>query len=252
MHYFERIRKEYTILLRSIPSMVTAAFVLSVVLMNLLASRELYRSDYFCLNCGLALSWVSFLCMDCVCKRFGAKASARLSIFAMAVNIFCAVLFWLLMQTPGRWAAYYSAADPAVGEMINAGVDSTFAGAWYIVLGSSIALAASSLVNAFTNQWIGERSDNGRFSGFALRSLVSTCLAQFVDNFVFSALVSHVFFGWTWPQVLICSITSMIIELAFEAVFSPVGYRVSKSWEKENVGETYLSHLKEAHAGGNA
>jgi uncharacterized PurR-regulated membrane protein YhhQ (DUF165 family) len=136
--------------------------------------------------------------------------------------------------------------------MISAGVDSAFAGAWYVVAGSSAALAASSLVNAFANQWIGERSDNGKFSGFALRSLVSTCLAQFVDNFVFSALVSHVFFGWTWTQVLICSITSMIIELAFEAVFSPLGYRVSKSWEKDNVGESYITHLREAHAGGNA
>ncbi len=252
MRYFESIRKEYTILLRSIPSMVIAAFVLSVVLMNLLAGRELYRSDYFCLNCGLALSWVSFLCMDCICKRFGARAAARVSFFAMAVNVFCAILFWLLMQTPGRWAGYYAANDPAVGEMIHAGIDATFAGAWYIVLGSSVALMASSVVNAFANQWIGERSDNGKYSGFALRSLVSTCLAQFVDNFVFSAMVSHVFFGWTWTQVLICSITSMIIELAFEAVFSPLGYRVSKSWEKDNVGESYIDWLGEAHAGANA
>ena len=252
MRYFDRIRKEYTLLLRSIPSTVIAAFVLSVVLMNLLAGRELYRSDYFCLNTGLALSWISFLCMDCICKRFGAKAAARVSVFAMAVNVFCAVLFWVLMQTPGRWAGYYAASDPSVGEMITQGIDSTFAGAWYVVAGSSIAMLASALVNAFTNQWIGERSDNGRYSGFAIRSLVSTSLAQLVDNFVFSALVSHVFFGWTWTQVIICSFTSMIIELAFEAVFSPLGFRISKKWEKANVGENYLAALTEAEAGGRA
>ena len=240
MDFFKSIREDYKVLLRSVPSMVTASFVLSVVLMNLLASRELYRSDYFCLNSGLALSWISFLCMDCICKRFGAKAATRISILAIAVNMFCAVLFWLLTLTPGRWAAFYSAADPEVGQMISAGIDSTFAGSWYVVAGSSLAMLASSIVNSLLNVRIGEKADRGNYRGFAYRSLVSTCAAQFVDNFVFSALVSHVFFGWTWMQVLICSFTSMIIELAFEAVFSPLGYRISKGWEKDHVGQAYL------------
>ena len=247
MRFLRSIREEYKILLRSVPSMVTAVFVLSVVLMNLLAGKELYRSDYFCLNTGLALSWISFLCMDCICKRFGARAATRISILAIAVNMICAVIFWVLMLTPGRWAAYYSAADPEVGEMINAGIDATFSGAWYIVVGSSIAMFASSVVNSFLNQLIGRKADNGNYSGFAARSLISTSIAQFVDNFVFSALVSHVFFGWTWTQVLICSFTSMLIELALEALFSPMGCKISKGWEKEQVGQLYLDSFAEVH-----
>ena len=246
MKHIRSTLEEYKILLRSVPSMVTAVFVLSVVLMNLLAGRELYRSDYFCLNSGLALSWISFLCMDCICKRFGAKAAAGVSMLAIAVNMVCAVIFRLLMLTPGRWAAYYSAGDAATGQMITAGVDSTFAGAWYVVVGSSIALFASSIVNSCLNHMIGERADNGKFSGFAARSLVSTCIAQFVDNFVFSALVSHVFFGWNWTQVIICSFTSMLIELGLEAVFTPVGYRISSVWERERVGEYYIQFRKRA------
>ncbi|MCR5795557.1 MAG: VUT family protein [Solobacterium sp.] len=246
MRFIRNTLEEYKDLLRSVPSMVIAVFVLSVVLMNLLAGRELYRSDYFCLNTGLALSWISFLCMDCICKRFGAKAAARISVLAIAVNMVCAVLFSLLMMTPGRWAAYYSSGDPAVGEMITAGIDATFSGAWYVVAGSSAAMFAASLVNGTLNQFVGKRADKGDFSGFAARSLVSTCIAQFVDNFVFSALVSHVFFGWTWMQVLICSFTSMLIELAFEAVFTPVGYRISKGWEREQVGQLYLDRLAQA------
>lgn len=202
------------ILLRSVPSMVTAVFVLSVVLMNLLAGRELYRSDYFCLNTGLALSWISFLCMDCICRRFGPRASTRMSVIAVAVNMICAVIFYILTLTPGRWAAYYSASDPQTAQMISAGIDSTFASAWYVVAGSSAAMLVSSAVNSSLNYMIGSRTDNGSYRGFALRSLVSTCIAQFADNFVFSALVSHVFFGWNWTQVIICSFTSMLIELA--------------------------------------
>ena len=246
MSFLRSTREDYKILLRSVPSSVIAVFVLSVVLMNLLASRELYRSDYFCLNTGLALSWISFLCMDCICKRFGAKAATEVSVLAIVINMACAVIFWLLMLTPGRWAAFYSASDPEIGNMISAGIDSTFAGAWYVVVGSSVAMFASSVVNSGLNQMIGARADRGDFRGFAARSLISTCIAQFVDNFVFSAMVSHVFFGWTWTQVLICSFTSMLIELAFEAVFSPMGYKISKDWEKDNVGQDYIDSLSEA------
>ena len=234
--------RDTKLLLRSVPSLVISVFFLSVVCMNLMAGRELYRSAYFCINSGLALSWISFLCMDCICKRFGPQASLKISILAMLVNILCCLIFKVLTMTPGRWAAFYAAGDPAVGEMIHAGVDSTFGSAWYVVLGSAAAMLLSSIVNAVLNQAVGSRTDHGDFQGFAVRSLVSTCAAQWVDNFVFSALVSHVFFGWNWTQVLICSTTSMIIELVAEAVFTPLGYRISRAWEQEDVGREYV-HL---------
>ena len=241
MNYIKSELKDYKILLRSVPSMVISVFILSVVCMNLLASKELYSSTYFCINSGLALSWISFLCMDCICKRFGAKASVKISILAMAVNVITVIIFKLLTMTPGHWAAYFSAPDAATGELINEGINSTFGNTWYVVLGSAVAMFLSSLVNSYLNELIGKRKDKGSFGGFALRSFLSTAAGQWVDNFIFSAMVSHVFFGWNWTQVLICSTTSMIIELAFEAVFSPIGFRVSKNWEKENVGVEYLS-----------
>jgi len=244
MNAIKRIYGDYKILLRSVPSMVTSMFILSVVCMNLLASKELYRSDYFCLNCGLALSWISFLCMDCICKRFGPKAATKISVLAMAVNVGCVLVFKLLSMAPGRWAAYYSASDPSVGEMISGGIDSTFGGAWYVVVGSCTAMFLSTLVNSALNHFIGKKTDKGNYGGFATRSLISTSVAQWVDNFVFSAMVSHVFFGWNWTQVLICSTTSMVIELLLEALFSPMGYRISKKWEQEKVGQVYLDGLK--------
>jgi uncharacterized PurR-regulated membrane protein YhhQ (DUF165 family) len=243
----QKIRKnleECKVLLRNVPSLVTAVFILSVVCMNLMASRELYRSEFFCINSGLALSWISFLCMDCICKRFGAKAATQISVIAMLVNVITVIIFKLLSMTPGHWAAYYSAPDAATGDLINAGLDSTFSSAWYIVMGSAIAMLLSTLVNSGLNQTIGKKLDRGNYSGFAARSLISTGIAQWVDNFVFSAIVSHVFFGWTWTQVIICSTTSMFIELLFEAIFSPVGYKISVNWEKENVGTEYIEDLK--------
>jgi len=246
MTAIKQIREDYKVLLRSVPAMVTSMFILSVVCMNLLASKELYRSEYFCLNCGLALSWISFLCMDCICKRFGPKASTKISIMAMLVNVGAVIVFKILSLAPGRWAAYYSASDAETGEFISNGIDSTFGGAWSVVVGSCTAMFLSTLVNSSLNYLIGKRADNGSYGGFAVRSLTSTCLAQWVDNFVFSAMVSHVYFGWNWTQVLICSTTSMLIELGLEAIFSPVGFSISRKWEKEEVGKDYIESFAKA------
>ncbi len=245
MQKFKSFWKNYIILLRSVPSLVTSLFVLSVVCMNLMAGRELYRSELFCINSGLAISWISFLCMDCVCKRFGGKAATMISMTAMTINILTTIVFKLLCMTPGKWAAYYMSDDAATAELLSAAVDSTFGNAWYVVVGSSVAMLLSTLVNSSLNTFFGH-FDKGNYQGFATRSFISTLAAQWVDNFVFSAIVSHVFFGWTWVQVLICSTTSMFIELAFEMIFSPFGYRISKNWEKDNVGKLYLDTLKEA------
>ncbi len=244
MNTIKRELEDYKILLRSVPSIVTSVFVLSVVCMNLMANKELFTSQYLCINCGLALSWISFLCMDCICKRFGARASVKISILALSVNLLTTIIFWLLSLTPGHWAAYYSAPDSATADFINAGLNSTFGGAWYVVIGSSVAMLTSSIVNSAVNHIVGTAVDKGGYSGFALRSFVSTCIGQWVDNFVFSALVSHVFFGWNWMQVIICSTTSMFIELILEAIFSPLGYKVTRMWEDESVGDDYLNHPK--------
>ena len=240
MNILKREWEDTKILLRNVPAMVMSVFVLSVVCMNLLANKELYASQYLCINTGLALSWISFLCMDCICKRFGAKASAKISIIVMLINVIAAVIFKLLSLTPGHWAAFFANSDPTVAEAVNAGLNSTFGGAWYVVLGSSVAMAVSSLVNALLNEAIGKKADKGNFGGFAARSFLSTAIGQWVDNFVFSAMVSHVFFGWNWTQVFICSVTSMVLELVLEVIFSPLGYRISKGWEKSGVGTEYL------------
>lgn len=241
MNFIKSELKDYKILLRNVPAMVVSVFILSVVCMNLMASKELYSSTYFCINSGLALSWISFLCMDCICKRFGPKASVKISILAMVINVITVLIFKLLTMTPGHWAAYFSAPDAATGELINDGLNSTFGNTWYVVFGSAVAMILSAIVNSYTNAWIGKTHDKGSYGSFALRSFISTAVGQWVDNFVFSAVVSHVFFGWNWTQVLICSTTSMFIELALEAVFSPIGFKVSKNWENDGIGQEYLA-----------
>ena len=70
--------EDYKILLRNIPALTMVFFVLSVVLMNVFAGKELLNVKYLALDCGFLLSWMSFLCMDMLTKRFGAKAAIKL------------------------------------------------------------------------------------------------------------------------------------------------------------------------------
>lgn len=242
---FRRTLEDYKVLLRSIPSATVTCFVVSVILMNLLANKELISLPWLALDCGFTLSWVSFLCMDMICKRFGPKASVKVSLLALGINLAVSALFWLVSLAPGMWGAYYDTGSLEV----NAALNATIGGSWYVVLGSSLAMLCSSFVNSHVNQFIGHLTDNGSFATFALRSYVSTGVGQLVDNLVFAIVVSHVFFGWSWLQVLTCSVTGALAELVCEVLLSPVGFRVANAWEREGVGEEYVrTHASEREA----
>ena len=245
---FKKVWEDYKVLLRSIPASTVTLFIVSVIMMNLLANKELISLPWLALDCGFAVSWVSFLCMDMVCKRFGARASIMVSVMALGVNLAVSLVFWLLTLTPGMWGAYYDTGLAEVNDALNA----TIGGTWYVVLGSSCAMLASSVVNSLLNQAIGRLEHKNTFGAFALRSYVSTGIAQFVDNLVFAIIVSHTFFGWTWLQVLTCSLTGAVAELLCEVFLSPVGYRVVRGWERENVGELYLQRRAAEVAGAEA
>lgn len=230
----------FKLLMRSIPSTVVALFTVSVVLMNLLANKELTTGTHWLvLDGGITLSWLSFLVMDMVTKRFGPKAAIQLSAFAAAVNLLTCAIFWFVSVIPGNWSAFYTYNAPVINKAMN----DTFGGTWYVLLGSMIAFLVSSTVNAVVNAGIGRLVQGSGFSAFAIRSWVSTLFAQFVDNMTFALIVSHVFFGWSMVQCLFCSITGCLVELLCEVVFTPIGYKVSKQWEKDGVGSDYLEEV---------
>lgn len=234
----------FKILLRSIPSPTVSLFILSVVCANLMANKELVNFKYLALDCGFAFSWIMFLCMDIICKRWGARASVKVSVFALLVNLAVCLSFALLSRAPGMWGEFYAAEDYAVGTEINAALNRTFGGSWYVVLGSALASFSSSVVNAFFNHILSSVVKSGGFKSFAFRSYLSTLIAQFADNCIFALVVSKVFFGWTWTQVFVCSAVAAVFELLCEVVFSGLGWRVVCGWEKENVGAEYFDYRK--------
>lgn len=224
-------------LLRAVPSGAVVIFCLSVVLMNLMANKEVYTGvSWFALDCGLMLSWLSFLCMDVLTKRFGPKAAVKISFVAIAMNLGVCAVLRLASLIPGNWAEFYTFDNI----IVNQALDNTIGGTWYILFGSTVAMAAASVVNAIVNHTVGKRIQSNDFRAFAVRSYASTVSAQFVDNMVFTLIVSYRFFGWSLLQCVTCSLTGCVVELMCEVVFSPMGYRISRKWEEENVGSDYL------------
>lgn len=216
--------REYKALLKRVPSLLLTFLVLSVVSMNLLANKELFRADWIALDCGFLISWIPFLIMDVVCKVYGGKAAARLSIVAIAVNLFIFLVFKLVSLTPGMWGAYYDTGSIAVNDALN----STIGGSTWIVLGSALAMAVSSVSNSLVNAAIARLHGKDGFGNFALRSFISTGVSQFVDNLVFALVVSVPLFGWSMTQVLVCSSTAAIFELLLEVLFSFPGFKLSE------------------------
>ncbi|MBO7573500.1 MAG: VUT family protein [Bacilli bacterium] len=228
------------ILLRSIPAPVVALFVISVIAMNILANKTLVQTKYLALDGGILISWLSFLSMDIVVKHFGPKASNRMSVFAMLVNLLVCLIFFVASIIPSK-ADDYTAFNTIIG------------GTWFILLSSTIAFMSSALINNFLNYTVGKlfkKNPDGKLAFFT-RSYVSTVIAQFADNLIFSILTFMVFapifwdgFSWTFIQCVTCSLLGALLELVMEVVFSPIGYLVVRNWQKNQVGEQYFAYLR--------
>jgi uncharacterized integral membrane protein (TIGR00697 family) len=238
--YIAREATEYKLLLKSIPATVVTLFVVSVICMNLLANKTLLQLDWIALDGGILISWLSFMCMDMITKHFGPKASNSITILAAMINLLTCSIFFVASAIPSN------AGDYTV-------FDEIFGGTWFILLGSTLAFLASGTINNTLNWTIGKafrKNPNGKLA-YAARTYVSTFIGQFLDNFIFSVIVFSFFapifwdgFHWTWLQCAMCALTGAVAELIMEIVFSPIGYRITRRWQKEAVGKEYLDFVR--------
>jgi uncharacterized PurR-regulated membrane protein YhhQ (DUF165 family) len=115
-------------------------------------------------------------------------------------------------------------------------------------LGSSVAFITSGVVNNIINEAIGKlfiKNPDGKLA-FYSRSYVSTFIGQCVDNFLFALIVFVIFapiywgFSLTIAQCIGSAILGGLTELLMEVIFSPIGYKISQSWKKDNVGIEYI------------
>ncbi len=238
MTVLKKLANETKVLMRSVPAILVALLVTATIAMNLLANKSIHTGlDWLALDCGLIFSWVIFLVMDIVTKRFGVKAANTLTIIALLVNILVAMLFLASSYIPGEWSQSYVEGSEGV---INGALDLTFRSSWFVILGSSVAFVVSAIVNNILNHLIYKAFKKDNFVAFSISSYASTFIGQFLDNLLFALIVSLNFFGWSIVQCLTCAVTGAVCELLCEVVFSPLGYRFVRRMEKDGVGQAYL------------
>ena len=237
----KKIFNEYKVLLRSVPSLIVGLFIVAVVSCNILANKTIVSvGGWFALDGGIVVSWLIFLCMDMVTKRFGPKAATRLTLVAAGVNLLVCGLFYIVSIIPSS-ADDYTALNGILG------------GTWFILMDSTIAFIVSGIINNFVNAGIGKafkKNPDGKLA-YISRTYVSTFIGQFIDNLIFAVLTFMVFspifwdgFSWTFLQCVTCSLTGAFAELIMEIVFSPLGYKVCNKWKEEGVGNEYLELVK--------
>lgn len=237
--WIEKEKKETAILLRCMPATVVTLFVVSVISMNLLANKTLLKLDYIALDGGILISWLSFMCMDIITKHFGPKASNKISFLAAGINLLTCLIFYVASIIPSNANDY-------------AALNSILGGTWFILLGSTVAFLASAVINNMLNWLIGtafRKNPDGKLA-YGAQSYISTFVAQFFDNLIFSLIVFVGFapifwdgFHWTVLQCTTCALTGALAELVMETLFSPLGYRIVKKWKENSVGKEYLDYM---------
>lgn len=228
-------------LLRCIPATVVTLFVVSVICMNLLANKTLVQTRWIALDGGILVSWLSFMCMDVITRYFGPGASNRIALLACGINLLTCLIFYIASIIPSN-AADYTALNGILG------------GTWFILLGSTVAFLFSACLNNglhYSVQLLFRKNPDGRLA-YAASAYISTFIGQFMDNFLFSLIVFVWFapiywdgFRWTVTQCAACALTGALAELAMEAVFTPIGYRLVKRWQRQGVGQEYLKLMED-------
>ena len=230
---FKSLVADYKVLLRSVPALVTVAFVCGTLAMNLAAAKVIFNVGIVAGTGGIILSFLPFLCMDVVSKHFNARASILLNILSSAFNILVTVFLAVVAAIPTEQD--YSA------------FNSTFGAVWFIVLSSNVAFILSGVVNSFLNVSIGKLFKKTSGAEFFTRSAISTFIGQVVDNFIFMWLLYGIFAPIYWGtepmSIWTCLGTGVLgglLELVCELILTPVGYHIVKRWEREGVGKEYI------------
>lgn len=232
--------EDYKVLLRSIPALILSLYILSIVLMNIFASKEITTNlNYLRLDSGIVYSWIAFLTADVITKRFGPKAAIKISILGLVVNLFFALTFLLITKISGNWSSFYTYND----SMANDAINDVFSFNYVIVFSSSLAFFVSSVLNAILMYLINKKFKKDNYIAFSISAHTSTFISQFVDNFLFALLVSHTLFGWDMITCVVCALTGAVVEMLFELIFSHLGYLTLKKWEREDVGILYLNYI---------
>lgn len=224
---------ETKVLFRCIPAFPFAILCAALIAMNFLANKAIVSETWISLDAGITVSWIAFLAGDMLVKRFGAKASIKVNVAAILIQLLAIGLLTIGANIPGYcdWVEF----DSIFGAML-----------WPLAAGTAAFLIGIS-VNAFISKFILTRFENRTsFRSYAVASYVSTMIGQFIDNLGFALLFS-VWQEWCDPHsIWMFAAVGAVVELLCQVILSPLGFKIAQNWRKHGVGQEYIDLVKEA------
>lgn len=226
------------VLFRNVPGIVLSLFLLSTVLMNLLASVALVNTSWIALDAGIFVSFVGFFLLDMIVKRFGAKAAIRVTVLGFIINLAVAGLLTLVAVIANASGQYYPLADYATLTQ------------WWIIGASAAAYLVSGIANSLIHELILKRFKKNKegIVAHATSAWVSTFFGQMFDNLLFGLLftfpASMIGLWGMEPMSLLglvgFALAGGIVELLCQVLFTSYGYKVAEGWRAKGVGQEYL------------
>ncbi len=189
---------------------VMAAFVTVLLLSNIIGASKLATLSGFTFGAGIMFFPLSYVLGDVLTEVYGYARARRCVWVGFSALIFMAFMAFVVVHLP-----------PAQGWGGQAAYEAVFADLWRLALASITAFWVGELANSFVLARM-KVITQGRM--LWARTIGSTVVGQAFDSLIFYPLA---FYGvWSNAQILTVMITNWLLKVTWEAVLTPVTYKV--------------------------
>ena len=205
-----------------------AAFVAVLICSNLIGAAKLSQVDLpvfgtQIFGAGILFFPLSYVLGDVLTEVYGYARARRVIWAGFGAVIFMAAMSWVVVALP-----------PADGWEGQAAYKQVFGLTPRIVFASIVAFWAGELVNSFV---MARMKIWTKGKHLWSRTIGSTVVGQGVDSILFYPLA---FLGiWSTAQVVTVLITNYLLKVLWEAVLTPVTYRVVSALKKAEGVDVY-------------
>lgn len=197
--------------------LLLASTCVIVVCSNIIGAGKVAEIGGFTFGAGVLFFPLSYVLGDVLTEVYGYTRARRAIMAATAAALFAALMAGVITAMPpaSAWNEDLGGIDR------QAAFEANFGQAPRIVAASLLALFAGEISNAWVLAWMKVRRGASRLWQ---RTIGSTIVGQGVDSLIFYPLA---FFGiWDNALILTVMVTNYALKVAWEAILTPVTYRV--------------------------
>jgi queuosine precursor transporter len=198
--------------------LVMAAFVAVLLCSNFIGAAKQTTIDLPLLGpttfgAGVLFFPISYIFGDVLTEVYGYGRDRRVVWAGFGALVFASFMAWVVIRLPPAGSDFMKMYQPSL--------EAVFGNSWRIALGSMIAFWAGSFSNSYVlakmKLWTA-----GRW--LWTRTIGSTLVGELVDSLLFYGIA---FYGiWTTTDVFQIAINQYILKTLWEAVMTPVTYKV--------------------------